>query len=148
MRTVLDGVRVLRSVLGFVGHYRAASAVGLILAVAWFVFGFAGWAHADECVTNDQTVTAGCGSEDRPYVVKPKGTEGLLVRPEQGQPFTVDPKTGAVFEVAVTNWPAPSESTTASEVALTTEQMAFFLLVGSLLVGLQATSTVLAFGRA
>lgn len=35
MRAVLDGLRLLRSVLGFMGHYRAASAVGVLVAVGF-----------------------------------------------------------------------------------------------------------------
>lgn len=40
MRDLLRGLGVLRAGLGFMGRYRAGSALGVLVAVGWFVLGF------------------------------------------------------------------------------------------------------------
>ena len=135
MRLGLDLLRLVRSLLSFGGHYRVASVLGILLAVGWIVFATSAGSYADDCSV-PATATA-CGTEDKPYVVKPPGV---------GAPFKVAPDTGAVFDVEVSNWPTASGAP-ASTVELSTDDRAFMLLGFGLLIALGAANLISGWGR-
>lgn len=125
MRGLMDLMRLGRSVLGFSGRYKAASAVGLIIAVSWIVFGLSSGAYADECDPVTPTA-AGCGTEEKPYVVKPPGTDPFPVEPQPGTAWAVSPADGSVFEVQVLN------PTAAAGTVFSLENEQFAAILGAL----------------
>lgn len=64
MRDLLRGLGVLRAGLGFVGRYRFASAVGLVVAVGWFVLELGGPAAAHGGDAHGHAVTLGALGAD------------------------------------------------------------------------------------